>query len=315
MGGGFGFLLAVIIIPLIFSLIVLAFRKSFPREAFTIMTYGMLVVLTPLIYKGLKAERAQVGELISIPATYTEFRKQHGLKAQSLKFDSSMHRLNFTAEDNQGVNIEVKEYKVGGATIEIPIPVLFYEVSDTSSMAFKISKASTPPLNRIIALFVSEADLTSERPGLERFMRIQVPRKFENRNFTPVDFAKIVKRIKEQEMIMFEEAKIKHEPLLSMLSDSISEVVDLNAKIGLDSAIPLGVFDETPYSLSFATLATFNYDIDGIVGDYRMIVGTSVTLVNGKLVFLYTSSKFRNKNDLDWVKIRQRIWINSIVRK
>src|SRR5687767_8310783 len=90
------------------------------------------------------------------------------------------------------------EVTVGGSPIRIPSPPGFHEVSELSPATRRLAETMTVPGNRLLAVFVSEADLGRLMAGdpakFERYMMVQAPR--DERPFSDSEFADLVGTVK-----------------------------------------------------------------------------------------------------------------------
>ncbi len=211
-------------------------------------------------------------------------------------------------------NIQVN---VGGVKIDVQAPTKFYEISKISPETRKIVEGFVPPTNRLLAIFVSEEDLEKvtkgELPELNRYMLLQTYRKLETKNISTKQFQIVIKQIKEQQDTVFNKEKDKIDKLVDNAAEQISNEYDTSMEIKIGEIVPLGVFYEHPNAIGIAILSKVQVADEEEKLNYAITGAFSTILANGKILYAYTYSTYKNKEDINWVKSKSKEWANSII--
>lgn len=214
--------------------------------------------------------------------------------------------------ETQNIQIEV-----GGTMINVPSPAGFHEISDLSPETRKRAETMTPPQNRLIAVFVSEADLgrimKGDAPEFGRYMFLQVFRDLENRNISRSQFQQLGTQIKQQQNTLSTKLKDKADSFIEGAADKLSKDSAISLSLKMGEIVPLGVFLEQSNAVSLAMLAKYQVSAEGEKLDYVVISGTSWVRVKQKVLYANVYSTYKSQDDLNWVRSKSREWVNSLL--
>lgn len=210
------------------------------------------------------------------------------------------------------------EVSIGGDRFELNSPDGFHEISGLSPDLRSIMETVTPPINRLLGVFVSERDLgrilNNDDLEFDRYMLLQTNRQLENRKISENDFKQIASIIRDQQNTLLEDYREKIDSLASEASRDLSENLDLSIDLKIGQQYPLGVFHDTPGVISLAHIGKYRMQIQGQGQEYVMVFSTTLMVVNQRLLYLYVYSEFEDQSDIDWVRSTTIAWIDSIDR-
>lgn len=206
---------------------------------------------------------------------------------------------------NPGICAEAVDVIVGDTRISLPAPKGFYEISKVSPDIRKIAEASTPANNRLIAVFISEADLgkimKGEDANLDRYMLIQVHRASEGTNLPASQFQQLAQKLKQEQGTTVDREKAQSQ--LNQLSGGISKKFGISLDIKVGQTVPLGVFADSPNFVAFATLAKYQTSTEKDKLDYLVASSTSFIRASNRLLFAFVYATYGSQKDLDWLRI------------
>lgn len=202
---------------------------------------------------------------------------------------------------------------VGGTQIYVPAPNSFHEVSQLSPETRKLAETMTPPDNRLLAVFVSEADLgrimKGESPQLYRYMYLQVFRELEKSGLTAAEFQQLGNQVKQQQETLLEKVRSRVGSLVDSASAKLSKERNIPLKIQFGEQAPLGVFLNNSDAIGFASLARVRVSANGKQVDDVIASGVSFIRVKGKLLFAYVYGKYDDQQDVEWVRTTSINWL------
>jgi hypothetical protein len=199
---------------------------------------------------------------------------------------------------------------VGGAAIFIPVPRGFADASNNAEL-FAMGKAFTPRHRRLLAFFVQEQDLHAARNGkeldLQQVCDVQTATADEHKTFSEAGFAKV----KEQVRAQFRDTAQSISGRTTRLEELLKQLDD-QARLDVKSVVPVGVVEESPYSITVLFIANSQLHLAGGVADDTNISAITVAAVKGKPVWLITRRTLRHKGDIEIASAAAREWIAAV---
>jgi hypothetical protein len=207
---------------------------------------------------------------------------------------------------------------VGSQSIELPAPAPgFMLVTPDMGQLYELQKTQVVDTNLEFAVFMPEDVATRARDGelsfTSRFMRVQTPKKVEHYDVSLADFAQFTKEAAGQSFQdNFDLAAKSSQTTLDRHSKAVSkaEGADVGLSIGEVKAL------EAEFPGDRITIIPARMDvIESVNGQtHKRIVSmaTALTLVKGKLLFLYV---YGGPEDLDWSKRVARSWAADLIAK
>ena len=212
-------------------------------------------------------------------------------------------------------NIRAVEITVSDTTINIPSPSQFAEISSLSPETFQMFKDMSPASNRLLAVFVSEADsgrlLRGESAILNQYMMVQSNKTFEGLSLAKHQFKEIREVMRKQYDSVFQEKRDLIDQMTKKAGDALSK--SFNAEIGLEigEVVPLGVDSDTTSSITISQLTKLKAIVSGQSSE-SVVAGTMTTmLVGGKVLYLYVFRTYHNDADLTWARKTAQDWVSQ----
>jgi hypothetical protein len=204
---------------------------------------------------------------------------------------------------------------IGRALLALPVPAGFVEPSRSVPPLRAMGERMTPPSNRLLALFIAEADERDARegrnPGMARYYMAQTLRQTEEESLSSGDFGQVKTLLRQQ-----------YQQLLSSVAGAAqghldNALRDLGRDAGADvPSLKLGelrgldVFDEREGSISLLAMTKLALQqAGGQVTELPVAMSITTARVKDKLVYFYAYSQYRDKADLDWLRSTTRDWL------
>ena len=202
------------------------------------------------------------------------------------------------------------EVRIGGAAITIPIPIGFADSSGNAEL-FAMGNAFTPRHRRLLAFFVQEQDLEAARSGKEldlyQVLDVQTAPAEEHRAFSESGFAKVKEQVKAQ----FRDI----EPTIAGRTTRFEELLrqlDDRARLDVKGVEPVGIIEESPYSITALFVSKSQLQLAGGVADDTNISAVTVAAVKGKILWLITRRTLRQKGDIEIASAAAKAWIAAV---
>lgn len=205
--------------------------------------------------------------------------------------------------------------KIGNSPITIPPPKGFYELGNLAPNVRGVFEATTPEINKLLAVFMTWDDMEKARrdqnPAKERYAIIQFNKKAENENLSDSKFSDYVKAIRNNYAKSMNVDLAQSEATRS--STSVSRKSGNLMKINVGDVVNLGEFTESPNHVGFLSVIKFQSVQPGKTNEYLMAFTFTLVHVNKKPLFLYFYTKYRSDEDLEWVRSASQNWVNDIL--
>jgi hypothetical protein len=207
----------------------------------------------------------------------------------------------------QIVSADDTTVSVGGTSITLPAPEGFFRYDGKSA---KIDTFVQKPLAasgiRLLAIFGSEETLADvlldQFPKIARNFSAQTPVSLESSQFTSTSFSEMKPELRNTLSSM------KYRDLANEVETSIHATLGTSLTVG--EMIPLGIFGDTGDSVCFSMLTKMQL----ASVSYISVVACSIVRVNNRLVYLYASSLYRQKSDIDWARQSVQQWRDAVLK-
>lgn len=209
---------------------------------------------------------------------------------------------------NAHAQTSVDGFEVGGVTIQAPALEGFKEISDVSPEMMELAQAMVPPTNRLLGVYLSDADheklVGGEPPAFDRYVFIQVHRELEDKSLSGADFREIAAQLKTRQSTIQHEVEKQAGRLIDNASEKISESYDVSLDMELGEQRSLGIFLDRPNAVAFTSLVKYRGNLNGESFDYVMAGSTLLMKVRRRLLYAYVYSEYEGQADVDWVESR-----------
>ena len=198
--------------------------------------------------------------------------------------------------------------------VQLPVPAGFADPSRALPQMRQLGERMTPATNRLLAIFMSQADLDSAlagvQPAMARYFMAQTLRQTESSQLSASDFDQVKTLLRQQ-----------YQSLLSELGPKVQGELDRAARefgrdAGQDTLVlkagelkGLEVFDERAGSISLLAATQYRVQVGERSEEIPMAMGITTAVIKGKLVYFYAYSVYRSAADLDWVRSVTLDWL------
>lgn len=207
---------------------------------------------------------------------------------------------------------------IGNKELHIKSPDKFHEISSAYPEYKKMGEMFTPPSHRFLGLFVTEQDLGYVMKGqpkesLDRYMMLQTIKEIEPQNITHSKFISFKESMKKNIAISIDKTKQKANTEFDKVKSNLSSNYSIDYSVKVGEIYPLGVSLEYDDVLTLSYLSKYNFKVNGNNVEKVVVYGSSLVLIKGKLLVTTVYSMFNSQEDIDWVKIKSKEWVDSIL--
>lgn len=189
--------------------------------------------------------------------------------------------------------------KVGKASIVLPPPTGFEEVSRTAPQLARMGRQMTAQSNRFIALYMPEGFVDRLKRGetadLNRYMSVQTIRATENMVYEGSAIAELF-------------STVRREMTTSLAQQDFNQGGVAVQRQGAAGAI----FDETPYSISAIHTVNFNAEVGGQNRAGQMVTATTFAVIKGKVLNIVVFTPYTSQRDVQWAKDTTTAWVRNM---
>jgi hypothetical protein len=213
--------------------------------------------------------------------------------------------LLLTREGNESVDVAL-----GDATLHLVAPYGYSELKGSPQQR-RALESLTPAAHRLLAVFVAAGDLDNLTQGHqitgERFMAVEVQRRNETSDVSIEAFARLRDQLGKQQNTAFTEGQRPAERLLNKAFEQKDFTIDISG------TTPLGVFDETPHSISVASLARFQVTRASRASDNVMALSANALLASNRIIVAYVETSYESPADVEWLKSTSKRWVRRLI--
>ncbi len=216
-------------------------------------------------------------------------------------------------------NSTISSATIGSTTVNVAAPPGYTDPSLRAPGVMQVMTKLTPPTNRLLKMYMQNADVDTMLAGkqfdMERYFMVQTAIQAEWLEAKPGDFAQMKEQLKA--LSASENVKLMEnaQPGIDQGTRDIGKMVgDPGFAIKLNDTAALGVYSETARSISMLNSSTVEGTVGGKASSKRMAAGTTIALIKGKILYLYTFSPHRNDADLAWIRTTAAAWETAILR-
>jgi hypothetical protein len=214
---------------------------------------------------------------------------------------------------------EMSTVNVGDTSIALPAPEGFFRYDGRSKKVDQMQQGSLTAGNRLLASFGSEDDLAQTLadtyPKLERNFNAQSVKKLEEVSIFPDRFNDLKSAIRTQMDSVRQKLGDKIAEIENNMSLNLSKEFQTGTDFKLGDMILLGVFDETPNSISFSMLTKYRLTaakLEESIEGVSTVAATALNLHN-RVIYLYCTSICKDKRDIDWARNNVKKWRDNIL--
>ena len=198
--------------------------------------------------------------------------------------------------------------------VQLPIPAGFADPTRALPQMRQLGERMTPATNRLLAIFMAQADIDSavagQPPAMSRYFMAQTLRQTESSQISEGEFGQVKTMLRQQ-----------YQSLLKQIGPKVQSELDRAAReIGRDAGQEslslktgelkgLEVFDERAGSISLLAATQYQVQVGDRVDEVPMAMGITTAVIKGKLVYFYAYSIYRGAADLEWVRSVTRDWL------
>ncbi|MFZ6798769.1 hypothetical protein [Undibacterium sp. Di24W] len=205
------------------------------------------------------------------------------------------------------------EAKIGAKAIAIPVPKDFSDPSLMFPKLRQLGEAMTPPSNRLLAFFISDDDakamLAQAEPQLHRYFLVQTLRAKEDSTMSAQVFAGVRDQLKNQYKKILDDNAARMQSEMNKAVERLDQngqVKNISMKLG-ELQVREVIDDERFVALIAKTLVQVM--VSGEAKEIPMVLGLTTTMIEGKIVYFFSYSRFDSDEDMNWIKTKNLEWL------
>ena len=207
---------------------------------------------------------------------------------------------------------------VGSAQIRLQAPDGFTEIGQDSAEIMARFTTFTPPSNKLLAVYVTDADARRLRAGqsmeLNTYIMVQTHRQSLSTDMSPAEFNNLRDIIRNQQKELLERGKTHANELLRERRSQISTQAGSDLNLSVQDMALKGVFVDNERIISLAAVNRYNVQSEGRPVSFEVAGASSVIHVRNKSLFVYVFEKYENNRNLENVRNISKAWGRQILR-
>jgi len=207
------------------------------------------------------------------------------------------------------------DIKVGSTLIHLPSLAGYVEISQDFPEIRKTAESLTPSENRLLAVFLSDADvakaLQGEIIGFDKYVLIQTFREGESQRLSKASFGEI-KPILKQNLGLNKDALADTNKRLVESFTEISERRQIDLLAEVEKPILFSIDTNTETAIGGTSISRQVGTINGSESSHVLIWNQTNILIKGKILFIYMYANYEGKNSIDSLRWNAVDWIRNI---
>lgn len=202
---------------------------------------------------------------------------------------------------------------LGTTPVQLPVLPGFAGPSATPAPLRDLMSRAMPPSNRFLAVMPTQDFVDRRAAGemvpMSRYLLVQTVRSHEQNGISRADFERLKTSIRQQDETLLRKAREAAQASLDSASKDLGKLNDEpSLALRMGEAKALGVFDETPDSISFADIQSNTATDSSGTRTLKQAAATSIVLLGDKTVGVSVYSVYQSPADVDWVKQQAIAW-------
>jgi hypothetical protein len=203
---------------------------------------------------------------------------------------------------------------LGDGTVLLPVLPGFADPSATPQPIRELMARSMPATNRFVALMPMQDFLDRRAAGepaaMSRYMMVQTVRAHEQNGVSRAEFERIKAMLRQQSDAMAREGAKQAQDGIDLAAKEVGRM-NGDSQLALKAGVPrsLGVFDETPDSISLAQVTPITRTDQNGVRTVYQASAMSIVLVRDKPVSAIVYSAYQSQADVDWTEREVLDWV------
>jgi hypothetical protein len=206
---------------------------------------------------------------------------------------------------------------IGATPVRLPAPDGFTEVGQGSPEIMARFTTFTPPSNKLLAVYVTNADAERLRKGqqmdLSSYIMVQTHRRSLEHDMSQAEFDQLRDIIRNQQQQLLEQGRKRANELLKERRSQISSQTGANTQLSVQDMALKGVFIDNPRTISLAAVNTYNVQVEGQPSSFEVAGTSSVIYVKNKSLFVYVFEKYEGSRNLENIRDISITWGRQIL--
>ena len=206
---------------------------------------------------------------------------------------------------------------IGGRSIVIPLPAGHVRCDGISPEWDRAVAGMLPASNRMLANFGSPEDHAAIRDGeiapYLKSLNVQISRAIENVEVDERTFDKIRQQNRKEVENLKASIQAEVNKAIQAGGRQLSEDLGVDLQFSVGDMAMLGIFEDSPTSLGFTMAMTTTIEAADGAEKSRDVVAALLVPVNGRLLYLYSNSSYKDDTDRLAVESSVKAWRDAIV--
>jgi hypothetical protein len=200
----------------------------------------------------------------------------------------------------------------GSRSLEVPQPEGFLTGSTAYPPIFSASSAFLPPSNRLVEVYVTQADgdamVAGKLQSLSRYFQLQVPRALEGKPLSVAEFGANAKTIETSLETAMKDAGSQAGQLTHDGNQRVQQQTGVDPGVKISDVGYHGIFRREDWGIFFSMSSAVSAAGSG---SDRMFCAGALALVDHQLVYFYAYALERTPADRDWAKRALSAWVDA----
>ncbi len=214
--------------------------------------------------------------------------------------------------------VQTTTVTIGSTPIRLPAPDGFTEVGQNSPDIMARFTTFTPPSNKLLAVYFTNADAERHRQGqqpeLGSYIMVQTHRRAIDQDMSQAEFDNLRTIIRTQQQELLEQGRKRANELLQERRSQISTQTGSDTRLSVQDMALKGVFTDNSRVISMAAVNKYNVQVDGKPSSFEVAGASSVIYVKNKSLFVYVFEKYEGVRNLENIRRTSTVWSQKILR-
>lgn len=213
---------------------------------------------------------------------------------------------------------------VGDVKIIVPVPDGMVRLDGKNKKYDRMAKKILSGINDLLAVYGTQNDLQAVLKGelpSQRTFNVQAKSGLESIRWSLSEFQSLKTMIKNEiggpTGKLTPEMDRQFRKTVKSAQSHLQKETGVPVEIDLDRVTELGVFDETPESISFTTMMSAGIAVptepQQESTNYQGVVASAAILARNKGIYLYAMSEYEGEKDLQWTKTALSQWRAQVI--
>ncbi|MGE4551755.1 MAG: hypothetical protein AB7D57_01505 [Desulfovibrionaceae bacterium] len=164
-----------------------------------------------------------------------------------------------------------------------------------------VLRAGTPPVNRLLWGYLSDADSARIRSGpvmhLDAYILVQAENALAGRRFSTREFEDFKQKVMDQASGKTVHDIVPMDEIMRSISDSFSEQYKTDVNVHVKHSSEISFFDEDQFHISAFNIVTGGAGVSDDIKTFSRAITYNIVLARNKIIYIYAYTTYRAPED------------------